>query len=197
MLRTIKSLHGDIRYQANTGTFTEAIEQAVNDNINLTFCDFAYENLSNATLDSADLTGSIFRGANLTGANLSETNLTGCDFSDADLYAACLAFSELDKTNFIYANFGGTLIDEAIMNACKFAGLSCLDLDFATAKRIRNCTYIEPDQKMKRFSSPPIVIKGLGKPTIFFRTNTLNPALIPLFLSLDTHQLENNSILVE
>lgn len=161
-LFTITTTQGRLIFQGHHQTIKDCIQDAANKNINLSHGDFRHINLSNIALDGAELQHADFTGANLTGANLSEANLSHAIFDQADLYNTCFAASNLQNANFLNANFGGADITKATIDGAHFSGTSCLDLNFITSQSMQNCTYITPEMTHKKFSTPPIIIKGIN-----------------------------------
>lgn len=143
-------------------SFQACLRQAIADNVKLHHADLSRRNLTNLTLDGADLTHADFSHSNLTGANLSETQLRHANFYDADLYNTCFAFSDLRNCDFKNASFGATDIAGCDISNSTFSSLSCFTLDFALAKKMNACRFINPDGSIAAMARPPIVIRGLS-----------------------------------
>lgn len=194
----IKNRYDQTLFEGKFHSFQEAVETALQDNINLAYANFKQKNLQNITLDDAALPHADFTEANLTGANLSEADLTHAYFDNADLYNTCLAYSDLSACSFNGSHFGGTDITGALLCRTRFSGLSCFDLDFINAGTIENCIYINPDETIKIFSCPPIVIKGYDKPLVMLDDDPVQALTnSPFFIHLMQQQIQNNSSLVE
>ncbi|PCJ02723.1 MAG: hypothetical protein COB14_01820 [Alphaproteobacteria bacterium] len=141
-------------------SFIKCLEDAVENQINLTHINLKNENLSNANLDSAHMPNANFINTNLTGANLSEAHLTNSIFYNASLYNTCLSYSDLNKSDFRSASFGATLIDGTNIQDCIFSTLSCFDLDFYFTANMTGCLFASEDGQMHKMSKHPIVLKG-------------------------------------
>lgn len=191
--QTIKNRYDQTLFEGQFHTFQDTVEAALQDNINLSYANFKQMNLQNITLDDAHLPH-----ADFSGANLSEATLTHAYFDNADLYNTCLAYSDLSASSFINSNFGGTDITGALLSRARFSGLSCFDLDFINARAIEDCVYINPDETIKTFSCPPIVIKGYEKPIIMLDDDPVHALThSPFFIHLIQQQGGNNSSIVE
>lgn len=156
--------HNDntLLYQDETCTFTQCLERAVEEQIDLSYANLANLNLSNANLDDARLNHANFSGSNLTGANLSEASLRYSDFSNAALFNTCLAYSDLSACTFKNTQFGATDIAASILDRSHFTGLSCYSLPFVTCKSMQGCVFETSSNGQKTLSKPPIVVYGLA-----------------------------------
>ncbi len=164
-----KHTDNNILYEGKFETIRHCLEDAVNQNIPLSYVNLKNQNLSNANIDGAIMPYADLKGSNLTGANLSEATLHNCNFKNASLYNCCMSHSDLHESNFTGASFGGTLIDFADLGKCSFSTLSCFDLDFVFCKNLEGSKFIEPDGRFLKMSGAPIVIKNmLNTPIILF-----------------------------
>lgn len=159
--QSIYNNHGEIIFEGAFKTFSECLERAVLDCVDLNDADLSYKNLSNVCLDDAKLVGANFTGSNLSGANLSEANLNQASFVNASLYNSCFAFSEMNDCRFEGASFGGEDIFASYISGSTFDGESFLGLDFRRVKAMDKCVYRLKGYALIEFSRPPIVIRGL------------------------------------
>lgn len=166
---TISSIQtGSALYEGVFESFTHCLEQAVREEINLSHADLRNRNLGNACLDDGMLENADFSGCNLTGANLSETRLRGASFYGADLYNACMACADLSHCSFEEASFGATDISGSDISFARFSTLSCFTLDFMSARRLKNCTFIQGGRLIISWSTPPVVVRGIGRKILVF-----------------------------
>lgn len=150
-------------FAGNFRNFSECIETAFNENIDLRAADLRHCNLQNASLDGIDLTGSCLEGANLSGANLSESILDNVIFDNAILHSAVLCQSKLRGAQFDGTLFGATEIVDAQFEDCLFSTLSAFTLRFNEAGTFRNCRYINPCGTICYMSRAPVVMTGLSQ----------------------------------
>lgn len=158
----INSTTKKIIFAGMFASFQACVRQAIADNVSLRHADLSRRNISNLTLDGADLRQADFGHSNLTGANLSEARLAHANFSGADLYNTCFAFSDMWGCDFTDASFGATDISGADLSGSMFSSLSCFTLDFALAKKMNACRFINPDGSIAAMARPPVVIRGLS-----------------------------------
>lgn len=147
-------------------SFVACLENAVTQNIDLSDADLRGKNLSHANLDSGHFTHADFAGSNLIGANLSEAHLDSAIFAGCSMESACLAFSSLRHADFTDAQFGGTDIAGTALDGAKFSTLSSFHLNFTDTESMHNCRFINPDDTICIFSTPPCLIHGLARPVI-------------------------------
>lgn len=153
-------------YSGHFKSFAACAEDAHRNGVSLRYADFRFKPLTNVMLDDADLSHADFSGANLSGANLSDCIAPYAVFDGADLYNCCFACSDLRHARFFHASFGGTDFSGADISGCHFAGQSCLDIDFTRAKDMQDCLYLSHCSDSRtpyRFSSPPLIVKGLAE----------------------------------
>lgn len=144
----LNTLNGKTLFSGHYASFAACVEAAYHAKICLKHADFS--------------------GANLSGANLSEIYAPHARFNGADLYNTCFAYAQLTQAQFYHAHFGGTDFSGADISGSGFAGQACLDLDFTAVHTMEGCTY-RPDMQNHRFytfSTPPVVVKGLGAPVL-------------------------------
>lgn len=164
---------GDVMYEGKFKDYKDCLEQAVADCVVLDGADLRYKNLACVNIDSAQLNGADFRHSNLNHANVSEAQLRGCDFRGASLIGACLAESDLGLGNFDGADFGATQISYAILDHSIFSTLSALHLPFKDAQSIHMCSFLGRRKEPFIFSTPPIVVSGLGSFPLVFLGNSV------------------------
>lgn len=164
----IKTTGGVLLYRGRFRSFTEALEKAVAEKIDLADADLSHRNLSGAALDDARLARARFTNANLSGANLSEAQLSGADFTGAALYNSCFAWSDLRHCNFEDSSFGGTDITGAQLSGSLFSTLSCFQLDFSQVQNMEGCVFKDLGGQICAMNKPPIVIQGLLPAPIVF-----------------------------
>lgn len=155
-------------YQGMFSCVREALESAIQENVDLSNADLQGANLTNASLDNAKLRGARFNHANLQGANLSEALLDGANFSNAALTNVCFCFSSLRRALFEGADFGGTDMAGATLDGSIFSTLSALTLDFKATNGLTDCCWKQETGVLCRFSSPPLVVTGLDYPLAVF-----------------------------
>lgn len=164
----LNTLNGKTLFSGHYASFAACVEAAYHAKICLKHADFRFKPLANVSLDEANLAHADFSGANLSGANLSEIYAPHARFNGADLYNTCFAYAQLTRAQFYHAHFGGTDFSGADISGSGFAGQACLDLDFTAVHTMEGCTY-RPDMQNHRFytfSTPPVVVKGLGAPVL-------------------------------
>lgn len=162
-------------FSGNFLTFSNCLEAAISDNVNLNHADLSNQNLSNANLDDAKLKYANFKGTNLTGANLSEAQLQGSDFSNAALFNTCMAYSQLQNCQFHFSRFGGTDMTASDLSFSHFKGLSFFKLNFADLYAMHDCTFQNAQDQIVKTSQPPIVIMGIKpKPLILIYSEETN-----------------------
>ncbi len=108
----IKSVFGNVLYEAAVDTLVSALVLAVTSGADLYGADLYGANLCGADLYGADLRGANLcgadlRGADLRGANLRGANLYGADLCGANLYGADLCGANLRGANLRGANLYG------------------------------------------------------------------------------------------
>ncbi len=160
-------------FSGGYSSFIECLEDAIEQNIDLSSIDLKNKNLSNANLDGANMPMAYLAGANLTGANLSEANLRNSVFYNCSLYNTCLSYSNLQGCDFRDANFGATLIEGANIQKCIFSTLSCFDLDFYFTDNMSGCLFVTADGAPHNMSNPPIILRGLMNTHIVVLDNTI------------------------
>ena len=96
----IKDREGNVLYESKKETISEAVEEAVESEANLSGA-----NLSGADLKWADLSKADLSKADLSWADLSEANLSETDLSETDLRWANLSKTDLSKTDLSGADF--------------------------------------------------------------------------------------------
>ncbi len=171
---TLKTYHENKTiFEGKYPSFIDCIEDAVNQNINLSYLNLKNKNLSNANLDGAHMPYADFKGANLIGCNLSECELQNSIFNDCTLYNTCFAYSDLINSAFLGAGFGATLIDGCNIQNCTFSTLSCFDLNFQLSRAMIGCRYIASNYKHHDMSEPPIILKGLLNTPIIILDKTI------------------------
>ena len=106
----IKDRSGNILFESDKETVKEAVEEAINENANLTDANLTNADLSDAYLINANLTNANLINANLTNAYLGNANLSDADLSDAYLGNADLTDADLYHTRF-YGKGGSTKIN--------------------------------------------------------------------------------------
>ena len=87
----IKDREGNVLYESKKETISEAVEEAVESEANLSGAnlsgaDLKWADLSKADLSWADLSGANLSKTDLRWANLSKTDLSKTDLSGADFY---------------------------------------------------------------------------------------------------------------
>lgn len=165
-------------FESSQPSIKKTIEQAIIENIDLSYVDLSNADLKDIELDDAQIHNANFRGTDLRGANMSEGNFKGSDFSNALLQGACFNESDLTKCAFIYSRFGDTDCAGTVFCDSVFGGLSVFSLKFIEAQQLNNCLYIHTDSKSYAFSDAPICLMGLKEQTIL----------------LDTHYIEGDQI---
>jgi hypothetical protein len=160
----LKRINDDkVIYEGRYNSIRACVEDAIRQGETLDYIDLSGANLVNASLDGAKMRGASLKGANLSGANLSEADFRGSNFSEASLYNACFCWSNLASCNFHYAGFGATDISGAILNCCRFAGLSTFSLSFGESLSMKDCRYTDMHGRKMAMNSPPLVIGGLER----------------------------------
>ena len=114
----IKNTKRDVIYTSNKPTFKEAIEEAVENKVNLgkanlRNADLCEVNLSGANLYEANLFGADLCGADLSKANLSEALLCRADLSRANLNEALLCGADLSGALFYKADLSSANLGRA------------------------------------------------------------------------------------
>lgn len=159
---TIKHKDSDtIIFEAQSKSFKQTLETAIEQGINLAHADLRQQDLSNANLDDALLSNADLTGCNLTGANLSESNLYGATLNHTALYNTCLAYSDLRETSFNGATFAATDIASGQIDFAEFTDISCFTLNFAATRSMENCHFSNNAGDTTRFSNAPIMITGI------------------------------------
>ena len=161
-----------VLYEGNHPDLVSAIEFCVQNNIPLNAIDLSNKKIYPINLDGVDIQGASFREADLTGANMSEAKFTDCDFSGAKMIDVCLCYTDLVRCNFKYALFAHTDISMASLDSCAFEGWNALSLDFHTAFKLSELTYIHY-QEACLFNSPPTLIKSRGRNVAILDTKAI------------------------
>lgn len=182
---------GETLFAGHFETLRACAEQAVRENIALDFADFSKANLVNANLDEGSFRHAVFSGANLMGANLSDTRADFADFCNAGLQNACLALSSLSHCDFTGALFGATDIYNCDFSGSAFSTISALDLNFADARAINDCRFIDELRGACGFSRTPVVLRGLAYPVALFDTHIKIGALLSAFDDLLAYTNDN------
>lgn len=156
---------GRIIFEGIFPSLRHCLEAAVTDHVCLASANLAGRDLSNATLDGADLHGACLDGANLWGANVCEANMTGVSAVGSDFTLACLCESRLVQVNFRDAVFGGTLVTDALIEACLFSCPSVFSLPFNKARLGHNI--FEHEGRPLPFATTPVVVTGLPQRIVF------------------------------
>ena len=162
------SRNGATLYEGVFKSFTHCLEQAIREDMDLSHADLRNLNLANACLDDGMMESADFSGCNLTGANLSEARLRAASFYGADLYNTCMACADLSHCNFEEASFGATDIAGSNISFTRFSTLSCFTLDFTRAQRLKNCAFTQAGRLLISWSTPPVVVRGLGRKILVF-----------------------------
>lgn len=160
-MRTIKLLTttGNLLYQGHHHSLNEAIEYAINNNINLDNIDLSGALIPHINLDGIVLYEADFSGADLTGANMSEANFIDCNFNGADLTQACCCYSNFFECHFRESIFANTDISMACLQSCAFEGASAFNLNFHSTFKLGRLKYHHPHQ-LYLFDEPPTIIKS-------------------------------------
>ncbi len=168
-------------FDGKYSSFIDCLQDAITQNINLSYIDLRHKNLTNANLDNAIMPYANFSGANLTGANLSESILTNAIYINATLYNTCLSYSDLKQSDFRGASFGATLIEGCDITKSTFSTLSCFNLNFSNTESMHGCIYESSDGYTHNMSYHPIVVQGLlSKPLIIMdHTIALGTQILP------------------
>lgn len=181
-------------------SFSTCIEDAIRENINLSYIDLRNKNLMNLDMDGAVLIGASFNGSNLNGCNMSETNLSQSQFYGCTLYSTCFSDSLLKNCDFRGADFGATLINGTDISDCIFSTLSCFDLDFSHVKKMDGCVFTTPDNTIHPMSKHPIVLKGIFNAPIVILDNsikigfeTFSKSIIPTLSKVIERKIISNS----
>ena len=199
---TLKTYHtNQTLFSGQFHNFTECLEQAIKDNINLNHADLRSQNLSNANIDGALMNHAVFDGSNLTGANMSECTIKHSTFKNCSVYNTCLAYSNLQGTDFSGCSFGGTLVEGSNLRDCLFSTLSCFDLEFAITSAMQGCKFIDIKEQKHEMSSPPIILKGFITSPIIILDNTVKIGsliftdnILPSLVKMIEHTLHPESL---
>ena len=108
----IKSIGGSVLYTSEKATIKEAVEEAVENDADLSSANLVDADLSSANLVDADLSGADLSDADLSDANLRDANLRNAYLSDANLSSADLRNADLSSAN----------LSGAELNCAKFYG---------------------------------------------------------------------------
>lgn len=157
------------------------VEAAICERICLDYADLRGANLTNAELDEGQFSYARFDQANLTGANMSCANLKGAIFRQATLYNVCFCESVMTNAQFFEVQFGGSDIAWTDISNASFDGYSALDLNFSECLFSNNTKYYDHTGSVCEMTRPPLLIKGLKYPVIFFdRHLKVGPAVWPM-----------------
>lgn len=166
-MKTIEIKHvrtGSIIFSGFFRNIREAAEQAITENVSLSFADLRHANLAHAELDGGDFDQASLEGSNLTAANLSECSFHTTRMAHAQLHSAVLCQSQLEAVDFRGALFGATDITDACISHCQFDTLSALDMGFTATHTMALNSFSAFDNTLCGLSRPPLVIKGLALP---------------------------------
>lgn len=153
---------GKTIFEGQFETFKSCLEHAIKDHVDLQYADLRNTNLCQANLDDAAMPFARFDNANMMGANLSESIITHSSFNNATLYGACFAYADASHSVFAYTALGGLDITGCDLSACTFHGTDVLTLNLSRAKSITGCFYCSTGRPPLPFSTPPLVLHGLG-----------------------------------
>jgi hypothetical protein len=113
-------------------TLKDALEQAVQQEINLNWADLDGASLVRASLDGASLVGARLDGASLVGARLDGASLVGARLDGARLDGASLVGARLDGARLVRASLVGARLDGASLVGARLvrANLKPIQDDF-------------------------------------------------------------------
>ena len=157
--------HGLV-YEGYHLSFTDAVHDALKNNIDLNGIDMTGQNLRNLNLDGINLSNADFSNSDLTGANMSEALFTNCVFSNSTLFDASFCYSDIVKSTFIETRFGVTDLSEAKISNSEFSGPSTFNIDFARAYLMKENIYRHEHQKLK-MGKPPKIFSGYKNSYVF------------------------------
>ncbi|MEM6781680.1 MAG: pentapeptide repeat-containing protein [Pseudomonadota bacterium] len=164
---------GGVLYEGPYQTIKRTLEQAVKDNINLSYADLRGADLRGAALDGAQLSGSCFWGADLSGADMSDAYLHKADLRLAKLNDTCLANSVATSCDFRGAYFHDTIMSSVDLSSSQFSCPSFLNQDFLNIRSLKGCVYHHYGEMECRFDQSPVKISGLKDTIIMIGNHVL------------------------
>lgn len=121
----------------------DEFESQKNDELDLSECDLAANNISDTDLSGIDFSGTSFAecsltninfsGCDLTSANFSRATITECDFSEAILNGTDFSYSSVTYSNFTDSDMAGCILNEADLS----------DSDFSASLNMSACRFDE------------------------------------------------------
>lgn len=158
-IRSIRD--GGVIYKGSFSTIKRNLEQAVKNNINLSYADLRKADLRGAVLDDAILSGACFWGADLSKADISGAYLHNCDFRLALFKETCLAESVLTGCDFRGVSFDNTIFHECDLSRAQFSCPSLFRQDLSAVKAMQDCSYSHYGEIDCNFSDVPVRVSGL------------------------------------
>lgn len=164
---------GTTLFEGKFESFSECLEQAIDEQIDLSGANLTRQNLSTTNLDNALLSGADLSFSNLNHANLSEGNFMNANFFGANMVAACMAESDYSKCNFLGCSFGANILVGSIFDHCMFSTLSAFQLPFSEAESMQSCYFYFEDELLFSNSKPPVVVLGLSSEPVIISESSI------------------------
>jgi uncharacterized protein YjbI with pentapeptide repeats len=88
---------------------------------NLTSVNFDSSNLNGVSFDSAKISAASFVRATLKNVTFGDADIKSSNFTEADFRSSDLSFVQIEKSDFINANFVGVPLNDALFTNCNFS----------------------------------------------------------------------------
>lgn len=159
---------GTVLYRTDKITFKTALEEAVENGVDLSHGDFRGQKLYGAKLDGimapgASLWGTDCRFIDMSGADLRNADMRNIDFKDA-----CLAGSNFMDANFSGSYFMGTILQKTNLEGSIFTCPSLFGCDLAAASNLHRAIYCHRGEVNIALKTAPLVINGLSQRMVIF-----------------------------